>query len=209
MFKYDALDGVCTSSISDVGSQVIVTGDFCQLPPVKPFQHCITCGMDLKPDSRLAYACPKCGKRWEDSEKWAFQSQAWQECQFEHIHLKTIHRQNDKVFIKMLQKCRLGIPFSTEEERVLMYHKTTKSANAVKLFSTRDEVRRTNDTQYQKLRDIECVFQSHDLFRWEAETGPGDFLYPMLLRRLERVLLTDNKNCNTRARRIPMGLYEP
>lgn len=30
------------------GVQVIVTGDFCQLPPVKPFQHCIVCGKKMK-----------------------------------------------------------------------------------------------------------------------------------------------------------------
>lgn len=29
------------------GVQIIVTGDFCQLPPVKPFQYCMECGAEL------------------------------------------------------------------------------------------------------------------------------------------------------------------
>ena len=30
------------------GVQLIVTGDWCQLPPIKPFQYCITCGHELE-----------------------------------------------------------------------------------------------------------------------------------------------------------------
>ncbi|OAA41735.1 ATP-dependent DNA helicase PIF1 [Metarhizium rileyi] len=30
------------------GVQVVVTGDFCQLPPVKPFQHCVVCGNEME-----------------------------------------------------------------------------------------------------------------------------------------------------------------
>jgi ATP-dependent DNA helicase PIF1 len=34
------------------GVQVIVTGDFCQLSPVRPFQHCIGCGWELIRDNQ-------------------------------------------------------------------------------------------------------------------------------------------------------------
>lgn len=75
--------------------QIVVTGDFCQLPPVKPFQHCIQCGKDLiqktTAGGTLVYECREHGT-YADEEKWAFKSKAWDECGFVHVHLKTIHR---------------------------------------------------------------------------------------------------------------------
>ncbi|KAK3897026.1 hypothetical protein C8A05DRAFT_39425 [Staphylotrichum tortipilum] len=41
------MKSACDDDRTFGGVQVIVTGDFCQLPPVKPFQHCIDCGSDL------------------------------------------------------------------------------------------------------------------------------------------------------------------
>lgn len=60
------------------GVQVVVTGDFCQLPPVKPFQFCIDCGKALTEKARKsAYECAVCRKVYNDEDKWAFQSNAW------------------------------------------------------------------------------------------------------------------------------------
>lgn len=40
------------------GVQLVVTGDFCQLPPVKPFGHCIECGRELvKNKAETEYTC--------------------------------------------------------------------------------------------------------------------------------------------------------
>ncbi len=40
------------------GVQLVVTGDFCQLPPVKPFGHCIECGRELiKNRQETEYKC--------------------------------------------------------------------------------------------------------------------------------------------------------
>ncbi|KAL2262365.1 hypothetical protein VTK26DRAFT_1548 [Humicola hyalothermophila] len=67
------------------GVQVIVTGDFCQLPPVKPFQHCLYCGSDLvstPEEEDTFHDCPRCRRRFRDSDKWAFRSDAWKECNF-------------------------------------------------------------------------------------------------------------------------------
>jgi ATP-dependent DNA helicase PIF1 len=130
--------------------QVIVTGDFCQLPPVKPFQYCIDCGFDLVSSAEeedTLYQCPGCWRAYRDSDKWAFRSKAWAECKFINIYLKSIHRQSDHQFISILQKYRLDDPFTQEEVDILMTHRSV-TANAVKLFSTREEVKRTNDEAF-------------------------------------------------------------
>ncbi|KAL2270517.1 hypothetical protein VTJ83DRAFT_2701 [Remersonia thermophila] len=156
------------------GVQVIVTGDFCQLPPVKPFQHCIRCGSDLATSSEEddpIHRCPICRRSWRDSEKWAFRSKAWAECNFVHVHLQSIHRQSDKGFISMLQKCRIGDPFTNEEVDLLMNHPSV-TANAVKLFSTREEVKRTNDAAFARLKTPVHSFRCFDRFLWDAERHP-------------------------------------
>jgi ATP-dependent DNA helicase PIF1 len=157
------------------GVQVIVTGDFCQLPPVKPFQHCITCGSDLvssdEPEDTI-HTCRRCNKIYYESDKWAFRSKAWKESNFIHIHLKSIHRQSDGQFIGMLQKCRLGVPFNSEELNILMNHKSA-TANAVKLYSTREEVRRTNEEAFARLKTPPHPYSCFDKFIWDEDKHPN------------------------------------
>ena len=156
------------------GVQVIVTGDFCQLPPVKPFQHCIDCGGDLvsiDEDSGTIHRCPSCKREYSDTDKWAFRSHAWKECDFAHIHLQSIHRQSDAGFISLLQKCRLGIPFTQDEVDTLMTYRPVTD-NAVRLFSTRDEVRRKNDEGFTRLKTQPYPYRTYDKFLWYPKTNP-------------------------------------
>lgn len=86
------------------GMQLMVTGDFCQLPLVKPFKYCMQCGRETMPKlAGTVYKCPKHGE-FRESDKWAFRSAAWEECRFTHVNLTQIHRQKDEVFINILQK---------------------------------------------------------------------------------------------------------
>ena len=82
----DFLNFLCKRLRSDPrpfgGIQMIVTGDFLQLPPVKK-------------DPRAAY-------------DWAFESRAWREAGFKVIHLTKIHRQDDAAFIRALSEFRFG-----------------------------------------------------------------------------------------------------
>ncbi|OAL56882.1 hypothetical protein IQ07DRAFT_21798 [Pyrenochaeta sp. DS3sAY3a] len=59
------------------GVQIIVTGDFCQLSPVKPFRYCIGCGWELIPDNPRGPRTYQCENRrchedvFEDIDKTA------------------------------------------------------------------------------------------------------------------------------------------
>lgn len=70
------------------GIQLILCGDFFQLPPVLKFNN-------------------------EDKNKpimkFCFQTQAWQDCAFTTFELKKIHRQNDDFFISVLNNIRIGM----------------------------------------------------------------------------------------------------
>jgi nucleoside-triphosphatase THEP1 len=62
------------------GKQVILVGDFHQLPPVKPFERCLECGNPMTRSGispEYIYVCKttECasqGEMFKDSEKWAF-----------------------------------------------------------------------------------------------------------------------------------------
>ncbi|CAH0043600.1 unnamed protein product [Clonostachys solani] len=156
------------------GLQVILTGDFCQLPPVKPFEYCMFCGGGTKMDNwQTQYECQsRCGKGpFLEADKWAFKSQAWKDARLEHVHLKEIHRQNDQQFIKMLQKCRLGKRFTSAEVDLLMNHEC-RVPNATRVLCTREEVFRINHAEFQKLKTEVHEFTAVDGFRWRRERHP-------------------------------------
>jgi len=157
------------------GVQVIVTGDFCQLPPVKPFCHCMFCGLEFQVQMREGehgYTCKTCNVSYTDSEKWAFRSKAWKECNFAHVLLSTIHRQNDAKFVGLLQKCRMGESFTPDEVDLLMNH-PSKTTNAVKLYATREEVRRTNMEAFDRLLSPPRPYTCYDEFIWLQHQHPN------------------------------------
>ncbi|XP_011858766.1 PREDICTED: ATP-dependent DNA helicase PIF1 [Vollenhovia emeryi] len=63
------------------GIQLILCGDFFQLPPVS---------------------------KTEDKAKFCFQSEAWQKCVHFNFELQTVHRQRDEAFVKILNNVRIG-----------------------------------------------------------------------------------------------------
>ena len=72
--------------------QVIVIGDFFQLPPVT-----------TKADEDILKT------KWKDSKNYyAFESEEWEKAGFENVMLKKVVRQNDTEFIENLNKARYG-----------------------------------------------------------------------------------------------------
>ncbi|KAK8124774.1 aaa ATPase [Apiospora kogelbergensis] len=157
------------------GIQIVVTGDFCQLPPVRPFEHCMQCGTAIiKKDyqGEDIYPCPNAHHVWRDDEKWAFASDAWHQCNFVHVNLKQIHRQNDLKFIQILNKCRIGEALRERDKRLLMDH-PCQVHNATKLFATRKEVADENRKRFVQLRSEIHHYWTHDTFRWQQEKHPN------------------------------------
>lgn len=150
------------------GLQLIVTGDFCQLPPVKPFQFCIECGREMfRQMADTVFKCPQHGE-FKQEDKWAFRSKAWEECQFAHVNLTQIHRQSDKVFIDILQKLRIGTALTFNDKDILLNH-PSDTQNAVQLFCTHAEVKRVNDSEFNRLQTRKVTYTCLDTFNWNPE----------------------------------------
>ena len=157
------------------GAQVIVTGDFCQLPPVRPFRFCLQCGgdelMGYNAQDGRDLRCKRCSLTYADADKWAFRSQAWEACNFTYFELKHIHRQNDRQFIDILQKCRTGKPLSPNEKAILTTPKP-EPVGAVKLLPRRYEVDAENSKNFDSLHGTSREYECLDFFVWRNKNEP-------------------------------------
>ena len=136
------------------GVQVVITGDFHQLPPVLPFSTCIECGKDLQHirggEGGLA-VCEMHGS-WSDHEKWAFQSPVWSALKLTNVELKHIHRQADPAFTDILRRVRLGRPLTDHQENVLLSNDNGFDLDtATKLTPLRAEAGNINSAHMDEL----------------------------------------------------------
>ena len=117
------------------GKQIIVVGDFCQLPPVVEDHN-------IERYLRSVFG-----------GVYAFQSQAWRDADLEMVMLKTIHRQDDMDFIDLLDYVRHGISsywgtrviiekFMGEDftmyDRFSVFDEINEQCRPPKSFNTRD-----------------------------------------------------------------------
>jgi ATP-dependent DNA helicase PIF1 len=133
------------------GVQLVVSGDFCQMPPVQPLKDCPECGLETAMREDGLKDCQDKHGPWDNDEKWAFKSSAWEECKFVPVNLKEIHRQSDASFIKMLQKRRLGVRLTSSQVDLLMDH-PCDVIGATHIFPKKDEVRALNDKMFNRLK---------------------------------------------------------
>jgi ATP-dependent DNA helicase PIF1 len=90
------------------GMQLIVVGDFLQLPPVS--------------DNEV-------------SKDFAFKSRAWQNAEFENIILDKVYRQEDTDFINLLNKVRFGIPIDRDSFSDRNFNGTTLKLFALNRYA--------------------------------------------------------------------------
>ena len=124
------------------GIQIICLGDMYQLPPV---------GDDNDPET--------CA--------FAFESTSWRST-FpieNHIELKTIYRQKDTSYQKVLNEIRIG-EMSEESKQILEYRvnfKYNPEENGgiipMRIFPTRNQVNKMNTTEYNKIKEEEHKYE--------------------------------------------------
>lgn len=156
------------------GVQLVVTGDFYQLPPVLPFHCCLYCGREMAGwDERLrTYTCKEHGD-FDDDDKWAFRSPIWDSCNFHSIELKQVHRQRDPAFQTILEDLRKGIQWTPEQENALLNHKHDVSWDeATKIMPRRAEVEIINSGHMNQIDAAPLTYRSWDFFEWNREQHP-------------------------------------
>lgn len=139
--------------------QVIMTGDFYQLPPIETQGE-------------------------PDTAKFCFESPLWNSIftKENHIELKTVFRQKDPIYRKILTETRDG-RLSRESIRILKERLTTKYDPTLhngcvpsKIFATRINVDHTNRRYYTELSGTEQVFEFIKIINAETYIDTPTFI---------------------------------
>jgi ATP-dependent DNA helicase PIF1 len=135
------------------GAQVIVTGDFLQLPPVRA----LACGPNRPHPDPLPQG--------EGGYDWAFLSRAWERGGFKTIMLETVRRQDEPQFIRALSNFRRGRIWGEDARLLQARIKNFPPANLTRLFTHNVQVDRWNDFQLEELPGETTVLEAE-------QTGP-------------------------------------
>lgn len=134
--------------------QLIVVGDFFQLPPVVTYADRII--------------LRQLWKNVNFGEGFAFGTKAWNNCDFKSIVLKTIVRQKEPRFINALNNVRHG----DIKGIVDLYNVSSKKwiDNAIYLCGTNEEAKRVNEDRLKNIAAKEYTFRS----KIAGKVNPGD-----------------------------------
>uniref|UniRef100_A0A8C3JXX5 ATP-dependent DNA helicase PIF1 n=1 Tax=Calidris pygmaea TaxID=425635 RepID=A0A8C3JXX5_9CHAR len=120
------------------GIQLIICGDFLQLPPV----------------------CKS-----NEETKFCFQAKSWRKCIHINMELTEVRRQTDKTFVSLLSAVRLG-RCTEEVTRLLMQTATNRSEHdgilATRLCTHKEDVEITNERRLQQLSGEMHTFEALD-----------------------------------------------
>lgn len=127
------------------GVQLVVTGDFFQLPPVQP----------------------------ENPEKYfAFQADCWNDCFELQVELTQVFRQSDSEFVEMLNELRKGQCSPTTEVRLKCCDRPVQATNTgilmTKLYPRKMDVGKENEQKLMSLNQETVAFIAKD-------DGKGEF----------------------------------
>jgi len=161
------------------GVQVIATGDFLQLPPVR------------KSETELY--------------DWAFVSRAWQCAEFKTVVLETVRRQDEPQFVSALSRFRMGRVYGDDARLLQSRVKNFPPANLTRLFTHNVQVDKWNEFQLSELAGDAVVCEAQqtgpDLQR---EFLCKNLLTPATLRLKPGALVMFTVNKNERGQRAPV-----
>jgi ATP-dependent DNA helicase PIF1 len=160
-------------------AQVIVTGDFLQLPPV----------------------------RIKDSEPydWAFMSSAWARAEFKTITLDVVRRQDEGQFIRALSNFRRGRIWGEDARLLQARIKNFPPANLTRLFTHNVQVDRWNDFQLEELAGETTVLEAEQTGpEIQRQFLCKNLLTPATLRLKPGALVMFTVNKNERGQREPV-----
>lgn len=122
--------------------QLIVIGDFFQLPPV------------TTPNDRKVLEKAYPGYR----KGFAFESENWKDFHFQVVALKNVKRQNDMNFIKALNQVRIGNPSSIEYFNANASHKLIDKG--IILCARNDVAKKINEEKLNELPSRAIVYKA-------------------------------------------------
>lgn len=144
---FKALDIACKKAKNNKkpfgGIQLVLVGDFLQLPPV------------VKHSEKEFMKNP-----------WCFQTQVFQEAEFDIHNLKEVKRQDNPELIEALNEMRMGKVSDKTDKLFRELYKTEfpKGVVPVKLFATNKEVDKLNQEELEKI-ETENVFRSNAIVK--------------------------------------------
>ncbi|MBW0483498.1 hypothetical protein O181_023213 [Austropuccinia psidii MF-1] len=141
------------------GIQVVIAGDFFQLPPVSNKSQVL----------------------------FAFNAKKWSECISQTISLTQVFRQKDTTFIDMLSEMRMGQLSAKSIERFRQLSREITYEDGIaptELFPTRQEVERSNSSRLNALPGEEVVYVAHDTGKASPEQRTRDLANMLAIPRL-------------------------
>lgn len=139
------------------GLQIILSGDFFQLPPVErysPKAHMEQVSLYPESGEDIMY-------EEEDQVKtpFVFTAKSWKDADFHICYLKEQHRQDDRTLLRMLTEIRSG-EVSDDTRELLMEKIVQKDIEEItKLFTHNIDVDRYNLEQLEKLDTEEQIYE--------------------------------------------------
>ncbi|XP_055919568.1 ATP-dependent DNA helicase PIF1 [Eupeodes corollae] len=122
------------------GIQLILCGDFLQLPPV------------VKRDE-------------SNAQRFCFQSPAWEKCIERVFELKEVHRQSDPEFVRILNHLRIGHVNEDITKRLMTTSKQKIEGNgilATQLCSHTNDANSINESKLENLEGEKVLFKAED-----------------------------------------------
>jgi ATP-dependent exoDNAse (exonuclease V) alpha subunit len=161
------------------GCQVIVTGDFLQLPPVR--------------------------KGEAEPYDWAFQSRSWQEAGFKTFLLTQVRRQADPAFVRALADFRVGRVWGDTARILQSRVRSNPPSSMPRLFTHNVQVDKWNHFQLGELPGEEQLFRAEETGH-EAQLDflKKNLLTPAILRLKRGALVMFTVNLNEKNRRDPV-----